>query len=330
MEETKAPVRSRRWQSLLLIVGAAAVAAGITAFLFVSSGEDAGPDPERAPADAVERLYRALEAQDQPASESLIDQEVGAGPAALLFPRTPFRPNDGDRFELVRLKVTPVNLAGTWASVRAEGVFRVRGGIERPFEEAVYARKAADGRWLVSSQDRFLAENGGASTATAVPRAGTGPLDPQRPTVGQPAPDFALVDARDPTLVRRLSDFRGRAVVVNWYASWCGPCKIEIPEFQAAFAAHATELVILGVDLRETADRATGILDLMKAKYPAVLDSSGKVADHYRVGGPGGGLPTTFFIDKDGILREIKIGLVTRESLVQSLARIGIAYTPAR
>ena len=55
-----------------------------------------------------------------------------------------------------------------------------------------------------------------------------GPLDPQRPEVGKPAPNFALIDARDGTTVRKLSDYTGKTVVVNWYASWCEPCKDEI------------------------------------------------------------------------------------------------------
>ncbi|MCK6564790.1 MAG: TlpA family protein disulfide reductase [Dehalococcoidia bacterium] len=156
---------------------------------------------------------------------------------------------------------------------------------------------------------------------TAVPD--TGPLDSRRPEVGQPAPDFALVDARDGSTLRRLSDFRGKAVVVNWYASWCGPCRSEIPDFQEALDALPNDLVILGVNYQESRERAVDILDVLYAKYPAVLDSTGSVADQWRVGT---GLPVTFFVDRDGVLRGMKTGRVTPAELESQLARLGLEY----
>ena len=162
----------------------------------------------------------------------------------------------------------------------------------------------------------------GAAAGNAAAAATTGVFDPQRPKEGEPAPNFGLVDARDPSLVRKLSDFRGKAVVLNWYASWCGPCKQEIPEFQLAQDALGEQVAFLGVDYLETAGEATGILDSLRATYPAVLDRSGVVADHYRVTG----LPTTFFVDKEGILRATTTGRVTREALEQNLAKAGVPY----
>ena len=161
-----------------------------------------------------------------------------------------------------------------------------------------------------------------AALGNPTPAANTGVFDPQRPREGQLAPNFGLVDARDPSLVRKLSDFRGKAVVLNWYASWCGPCKQEIPEFQRAQDALGDQVVFFGIDYLETAGEATGILDSLHATYPAVLDSSGAVADHYRVAG----LPTTFFVDKDGILRATSTGRVTLEALERNLAKAGVTY----
>jgi cytochrome c biogenesis protein CcmG, thiol:disulfide interchange protein DsbE len=162
----------------------------------------------------------------------------------------------------------------------------------------------------------------GMGAPTPVPN--TGVLSSNRPAIGQPAPDFALVDARDTTSIVKLSDFRGRAVVLNWYASWCGPCKEEIPDFQEAQDALADEVVFLGVNYLESQSRAIGILDLFFATYPAVLDSRGEVAEHYRVMS----MPTTFFIDTDGILRSMKTGLVTKQDLQKNLAAVGVDYTP--
>ncbi|MCY4391220.1 MAG: TlpA disulfide reductase family protein [Chloroflexi bacterium] len=151
-----------------------------------------------------------------------------------------------------------------------------------------------------------------------------GLIDDHRPEVGQPAPDFALRNARDPERVVRLSDFRGTPVVLNWYASWCGPCRREIPDFQKAYDALDGEVVFIGVNLAEDADQAVGLLDVFVAKYPALLDEDGEIAAHYRLPG----MPTTFFIDADGIVQSSGAGLIVEEVLVEELARIGVTYTP--
>ncbi|MGE3073093.1 MAG: TlpA family protein disulfide reductase [Dehalococcoidia bacterium] len=156
------------------------------------------------------------------------------------------------------------------------------------------------------------------------PLPNTGPIDPQRPNEGEPAPDFALVDARDPGKIIKLSDYRGKAVILNWYASWCGPCKSEIPAFVKAQEKLGDQLVILGVDYLEKSDAATSILDEFGASYPAVLDSSGEVADHYRTGL---GVPVTFFIDKDGVLQTARRGEVYEKDLPDYLAKLGITYS---
>ena len=146
----------------------------------------------------------------------------------------------------------------------------------------------------------------------------------QRPEVGQPAPDFALANARAPGSVVRLSDFRGRPVVLNWFATWCGPCRAEIPDFQAAYEALGGAVVFLGVNLEESAEDAAGMLDEFGATYPALLDAEGDVALHYRLPG----MPTTFFIDADGVVRAWGAGLIVEETLVAELAKLGVDYDP--
>jgi peroxiredoxin len=159
----------------------------------------------------------------------------------------------------------------------------------------------------------------------ATPIPNTGPIDPNRPKEGEVAPDFALVDARDSTKLIKLSDYRGKAVILNWYASWCGPCKSEIPAFVAAHEKLGDELVVLGVDFLESETAARSILEEFGATYPAVLDSSGAVAEHYRTGL---GVPVTFFIDKEGVLRDSRRGEVLEEDLPALLAKVGISYSP--
>lgn len=155
------------------------------------------------------------------------------------------------------------------------------------------------------------------------PPAGTGVLEPQRPEIGERAPDFALRDVRERGVVRKLSDYRGKVVVLNWYASWCGPCKEEIPDFEKAYKALGGDVVVLGVNLLETPEKALGILQETGGTYPAVLDESGVVTDHYRVGT---GLPKTYFIDRDGVLRSIQAGTVRPADLERQLGAMGVTY----
>lgn len=158
---------------------------------------------------------------------------------------------------------------------------------------------------------------------TAVPD--TGPLEPNRPAVGDPAPDFALVDARDATRIRRLTEFAGKPVVINWFASWCDPCRREMPAFQQAHEALGDSVEFLGVNFLESSDKAVSILDETGATFPAVLDPNGAVSDHYRITQ---GLPVTMFIDADGIVRAIHTGEVEPDELVEELAKVGIDYEP--
>jgi cytochrome c biogenesis protein CcmG/thiol:disulfide interchange protein DsbE len=149
-----------------------------------------------------------------------------------------------------------------------------------------------------------------------------GMLEPARPEIGKPAPDFALIDARDGRTVRRLSDYRGKPLILNWYASWCGPCKAEIPDFQKVYAALDGAIVVLGANLQESRETAAGMLQSLGATFPSVLDSDGTVGRHYRLLG----MPTTFFIDRDGVVRAFATGRVTPEALQEQLARLGQTY----
>ncbi len=157
---------------------------------------------------------------------------------------------------------------------------------------------------------------------TAVP--GTGPIGPERPEVGQPAPDFALLDVFDGTTVHKLSDFKGTPVVLNWYASWCGPCQEELPVYEQASTDLDGQVAFFGVNLLETQGKAQGILEDLGITFPTVLDPTGSVSDRWRVSL----MPTTFFINADGVLVSENVGQVTKEVLATHLAELGVTYTP--
>jgi cytochrome c biogenesis protein CcmG/thiol:disulfide interchange protein DsbE len=123
------------------------------------------------------------------------------------------------------------------------------------------------------------------------------------PRKGFLAPDFSLT-ALDGSTVR-LSGLRGRPVLINFWASWCGPCRAEMPHIQAVFEAHSDEgLVVLGVDQLESPPAVARFVDEFDLTFLIPLDSNGKVSAAYQARG----LPTSFFVDADGIIRDTFTG----------------------
>lgn len=122
------------------------------------------------------------------------------------------------------------------------------------------------------------------------------------PGLGKAAPAFALQDLEG--RVVHLSDFRGKVVLLNFWATWCPPCRREFPELVKAYAGGTSDVVVLGVDLQENVDQVRKFADDYGAKFPIVIDVTASVAGAYRVFG----LPSSYFIDQDGILREQYFG----------------------
>ena len=146
-----------------------------------------------------------------------------------------------------------------------------------------------------------------------------GALDGRVPELGEPAPQFAL---RDPDgSVRLLSDYRGQVVWVNFWATWCGPCRRELPDIQhLADEFRDDGLVVLAVNFEESADLALAFWDELELDLPILLDSDGDVVDQYRLRG----FPDNFFIDRDGVLRALKIGFLTEGEMREKLAELGL------
>ncbi|GAB4330325.1 MAG: hypothetical protein Kow0010_15230 [Dehalococcoidia bacterium] len=140
--------------------------------------------------------------------------------------------------------------------------------------------------------------------------------EPPAAREGRAAPDFQL-HTLDGT-VARLSDYRGQFVLINFWASWCGPCRGETPDLEAFYRQYRDRgLVVLGVNQQEPEGTARSFAELFDVTYPVLLDRTGGVSDGYRVST---GLPISFFVDREGVIRRIFIGRVAWDDL-EALAR---------
>ncbi|MBI2913741.1 MAG: redoxin domain-containing protein [Chloroflexi bacterium] len=123
------------------------------------------------------------------------------------------------------------------------------------------------------------------------------------PEEGKLAPDFVLEEMDGGEV--RLSDLRGKAVVINFWATWCKPCRKEVPQLIDAYNAYRDQgLVVLGLNLQESASIIRPFVDDFGMNFPIPLDRKGDVADRYRLLG----LPTTYFVDRQGVVRCVFTG----------------------
>ncbi|UYN89303.1 MAG: redoxin domain-containing protein [Anaerolineales bacterium] len=128
-----------------------------------------------------------------------------------------------------------------------------------------------------------------------------------QPVVGSAAPDFALPGLDGEQV--RLSDLRGQRVLLNFWATWCGPCRQEMPAIQARY--NHGDFAVLAVDFGETRQQVQNFVTEIGVDLPIVLDADGSVQELYRVRG----YPTTFFIDTKGVIRFFHIGEMTANDI---------------
>jgi cytochrome c biogenesis protein CcmG/thiol:disulfide interchange protein DsbE len=144
--------------------------------------------------------------------------------------------------------------------------------------------------------------------ATAGPPAGT---------IGSMAPGFALADLDGNPV--RLADLRGHPVIVNFWASWCGPCVEEFPLLQSALDAHRADgLVVVGIVFQDRSEAARAFMARMHATWPASMDAGGAVAAAYGIYAP----PESFFIDASGRIAGRQLGQLSRADLERQLTTI--------
>ena len=135
--------------------------------------------------------------------------------------------------------------------------------------------------------------------------------------LGSIAPNFALYNVN--RTLEKLSDYRGKIVVVNFWASWCPYCLDEMPDFEKLSHVYADTVVVLGINRGE---KETIVEDYshnkVKVSYPILLDSNEDVSNVYVLKG----MPVTYFIDQDGNIRNRYFGQITYEIMEQEVKKI--------
>lgn len=135
-------------------------------------------------------------------------------------------------------------------------------------------------------------------------------------SIGQVAPDFSLTTLDGEPFT--LSKLRGKPVVLNFWATWCGPCRRELPALQAASERYGDQVAIIGVDQAEAAATVQSYVDSLELTFAIPMDTDNAVGSTYGVRG----LPTTYFIDSQGVIRRVWSGEMNSITLAESVVEL--------
>lgn len=146
----------------------------------------------------------------------------------------------------------------------------------------------------------------------------TGKSVVQSASIGSRAPNFELQGIGGDTF--NLVEMQGRIVVLNFWATWCAPCKVEMPLLEEIYQDNSARLQVLAVNFDEPRQVVTEFARELQLSFPILLDPGGVVQDLYRVRG----YPTTFILDESGIIRFHHIGLLREDQLSGYLSQMGV------
>ena len=135
------------------------------------------------------------------------------------------------------------------------------------------------------------------------------------PQEGFTAPDFELITLEGDSI--SLSELRGKAILVNFWATWCPPCRSEMPAMQQVFSDYdPDDFIILAINTtyQDHAGDVNAFVLEQGLTFPILLDDSGEISERYQVNS----MPTSYFIDPDGIINEVVFGGPMSEALLRT------------
>jgi cytochrome c biogenesis protein CcmG, thiol:disulfide interchange protein DsbE len=149
---------------------------------------------------------------------------------------------------------------------------------------------------------------------TRVEASGLNPSGrPPSPELGYRAPDFSLETLGGKSI--HLRDFAGKPMLINFWATWCGPCRAEIPSLESASRQFGNRAVILGVNVQELPALVAPFVAELGMTYPVVLDTDSSVSLAFRVRA----FPTSFFVDAHGVIVQIEAGSISDALILKRL-----------
>jgi len=135
--------------------------------------------------------------------------------------------------------------------------------------------------------------------------------------VNRPAPDFTLTTFKGTTI--SLENLRGKPVVINYWASWCPPCRVEAPLLERTWRAYKKRgLIFIGVNIQDRKEDALNYIREFNITYPNGPDPTGEIAIDYGVSG----LPVTFFVSRKGEVVRRWVGAIEKSVLISSIEEI--------
>lgn len=146
---------------------------------------------------------------------------------------------------------------------------------------------------------------------------GKNPNEIRSPLIGKPAPTFALREVGTGRTVD-ISEFRGKPLVINFWATWCGPCWEEHPILVANARMLQPRVQFLGVVFQDEERKILDFLTQRGAGYPTLVDEKGKTAIAYGVGG----VPETFFLDANGVIVAKYNGPMSADAIRENLQKV--------
>lgn len=147
--------------------------------------------------------------------------------------------------------------------------------------------------WLVILQSQGAVNSGSAQTLA----------------IGQMAPDFQTVSLDGDDII--LSDLQGKVVLLNFWATWCGPCRIEMPLFERVSSQYGDEFVILAVNAEETPEQIAEFRNQFRLTFPLALDEDGTIQRQYNILN----YPTTYILDREGTIAAQHFGTFSPSDL---------------
>ena len=164
--------------------------------------------------------------------------------------------------------------------------------------------------------NRAGGENGGGSFVKFNPFTGRIPTS-GGPEIGKTAPDFEIELLDGGTF--RLSEQEGKIVWLNFWASWCPPCRAETPDIQQVWSEEqGSDLMLVAVNYAEKTQTVEEFDQRLGLTFPIGLDTTGQITTNYRVTG----FPSHFLVDKNGVLREIWVGTMSQSAMHEKLEKV--------